>query len=118
MKPSLHILLFLSGILSVALSSAQDLTDIEKRGQHIYRTGTTPEDEAIPTFLAGSETLLPSHLFACANCHGQDGKGVPEGGAKPSNITWHNLTKAYGAVTDTHRAVSYTHLTLPTIYSV
>ncbi len=32
----------------------------------------------------------------CANCHGLDGKGRPEGGVTPSDVTWHALTKSYG----------------------
>ena len=34
--------------------------------------------------------------MACANCHGFDGRGKPEGGVLPSNITWEELTKSYG----------------------
>jgi ABC-type branched-subunit amino acid transport system substrate-binding protein len=32
----------------------------------------------------------------CANCHGLDGKGKPEGGVTPSNLTREALTKPYG----------------------
>ncbi|MGJ8677373.1 MAG: cytochrome c/ABC transporter substrate-binding protein [Akkermansiaceae bacterium] len=83
---------------------AQELTDLEKAGQHIYRTGTSLQGGAIPTYLGESTSVIPSQLFACTNCHGADGKGVAEGGIKPSNITWHSLTKPYGAIAGTHRA--------------
>ena len=85
------------------ISKGAELTPLEKRGQHLYRTGTTLEGKKIPTFLGDSKNSIPSSLFACTNCHGPDGKGVPEGGVKPSNITWHGLTKPYGAISGTHR---------------
>ncbi len=98
-------LLLLSALTSAGIgkSHAQELTPEEKRGQHIYRTGTTPAGDQIPVFLGESKTPIPSHLFACSNCHGPDGKGVPEGGVEPSDITWHSLTKPYGAIAGTHR---------------
>ena len=34
--------------------------------------------------------------MACANCHGFDGQGKPEGGITPSNLTWEVLSKPYG----------------------
>lgn len=34
--------------------------------------------------------------MACANCHGLDGRGKPEGGLSPSDITSDSLTKPYG----------------------
>jgi len=82
---------------------AQELSSLEKVGQHIYRTGKRLDGSQIPTFLGDSTSTIPSSLFACTNCHGPDGKGVPEGGVKPSNITWHGLTKPYGAISGTHR---------------
>lgn len=89
--------------LTGGISKGAELTPLEKRGQHLYRTGTTLEGKKIPTFLGDSKDPIPSSLFACTNCHGPDGKGVPEGGVKPSNITWHGLTKPYGAISGTHR---------------
>ena len=32
----------------------------------------------------------------CAGCHGDDGRGRPEGGVIPTDITWSYLTKPYG----------------------
>ncbi|HEY0100848.1 MAG TPA: ABC transporter substrate-binding protein, partial [Pyrinomonadaceae bacterium] len=39
---------------------------------------------------------VPASTMTCANCHGFDGQGKPEGGITPSNITWEALTKSYG----------------------
>jgi hypothetical protein len=96
-------LAFLFPLLCLGFLRAQELTPLEKRGQHIYLTGTTGKGEAIPTYLGESTNTIPSYLFACVNCHGPDGRGIPEGGVKPSNITWHDLTKPYGAISETHR---------------
>jgi ABC-type branched-subunit amino acid transport system substrate-binding protein len=32
----------------------------------------------------------------CGGCHGRDGKGNPEGGISPSDLTWTALTRPYG----------------------
>jgi ABC-type branched-subunit amino acid transport system substrate-binding protein len=37
-------------------------------------------------------------LVTCANCHGRDGRGMPEGGLIPPDLTWAALTKPYGTV--------------------
>jgi ABC-type branched-subunit amino acid transport system substrate-binding protein len=39
----------------------------------------------------------------CAGCHGRDGKGRAEGGVKPTNIVWENLTKPYGGIAESGR---------------
>nr|WP_236599113.1 ABC transporter substrate-binding protein [Ramlibacter monticola] len=39
---------------------------------------------------------LPGAAVRCGNCHGGDGRGRPEGGVRPGNITWSDLTKSYG----------------------
>ncbi len=95
--------LFVFGVWAWHAASAFELSPEEERGQVIYRTGKSPSGDEIPTFLGDAGAAIPSHLFACANCHGPDGKGLPEGGIIPSNITWHELSKPYGAVTGNHR---------------
>jgi ABC-type branched-subunit amino acid transport system substrate-binding protein len=39
---------------------------------------------------------VPASAVPCASCHGRDGKGRPEGGIAPTDLTWANLTKPYG----------------------
>src|SRR4029079_278807 len=41
--------------------------------------------------LAGPASSVP-----CGGCHGRDGKGRPEGGVAPTDLTWTALTKPYG----------------------
>ena len=39
---------------------------------------------------------VPASAVPCAGCHGRDGKGKPEGGVTPSDLTWTALTRPYG----------------------
>jgi ABC-type branched-subunit amino acid transport system substrate-binding protein len=79
----------------VALAASADrLTTQEKRGKQIYLNGTSASGAEITALLGDNDA--PGSLMACANCHGFDGRGKPEGGVIPSNITWEDLTKSYG----------------------
>jgi len=87
----------LIALLSVAFAASTDrLTASEKRGKQIYLYGTSPSGGEITAILGSSDNDAPGSLMACANCHGFDGRGKPEGGVIPSNITWEELTKSYG----------------------
>ncbi|HYP00192.1 MAG TPA: ABC transporter substrate-binding protein, partial [Pyrinomonadaceae bacterium] len=85
-----------------ASSSAQSapggvtLTPEEKRGKQIYLRGTSASGKEIMAYLGEAALEIPASTMACANCHGLDGQGRPEGGVTPSNITWDALTKPYG----------------------
>jgi len=73
------------------------LTPREARGKKIYTQGTSPTGKDILAYLGESSLEMPGNTMPCANCHGLDGKGKPEGGVVPSNLTWEELTKPYGA---------------------
>ena len=72
------------------------LTASEKRGKLIYLLGTSPSGKEITCYLGDASTEVPATAMLCANCHGFDGRGNPEGGVVPSDITWQALTKSYG----------------------
>jgi ABC-type branched-subunit amino acid transport system substrate-binding protein len=102
---SLYRLLLLTSVaflivLSVMTSSAslgQDaLTLPESRGKQIYVLGTSRSGRAIQAYVGESSLEIPGPSMACANCHGLDGRGKPEGGISPSDITSESLTKPYG----------------------
>jgi ABC-type branched-subunit amino acid transport system substrate-binding protein len=79
------------------MAVAQDgLTPAENRGRQIYTQGTSPSGKEILAYLGESSLEIPGSSMACANCHGLDGQGKPEGGLNPSNLTWESLTKPYG----------------------
>ena len=90
-------LLFLGALLlAAAACDAAELTEIEARGKQIYVTGTSPSGQDIVALVGVDGFELPASSMTCASCHGLDGRGRPEGGVVPSDITWAHLTKAYG----------------------
>ncbi len=72
------------------------LTPEERRGKQLYLQGTSVSGKEIQAYLGESSLEVPGSAMACANCHGLDGQGRPEGGVAPSNLTWEALTKPYG----------------------
>src|SRR5882672_4421627 len=68
----------------------------ERRGKQIYVLGTSPSGKDIFAYLGEGSLEVPGSAMACANCHGLDGQGKPEGGVTPSNLSWEALTKPYG----------------------
>jgi ABC-type branched-subunit amino acid transport system substrate-binding protein len=76
-------------------ASAADLNDQEKRGKRVYFEGKG-EGGNIIAYVGRDATPVPAFALPCANCHGYDGLGRPEGGVIPSDITWSHLIKSYG----------------------
>ena len=72
------------------------LTAPESRGKQIYVQGTSPSSREILAYLGPSSIEVPGSAMPCANCHGLDGRGKPEGGVNPSDLRWESLTKPYG----------------------
>ena len=74
-------------------------------GREIYLhgrgSGGAPVTAALPDGMP-----LPPAAVACANCHGPDGRGRPEGGIVPTDITRANLTKPYGGTQPSGRRFS------------
>lgn len=81
---------------AVAPSRQTTLTPQEKRGKQIYVQGTSSSGREILAYLGDASLEVPGSAMACANCHGLNGEGKPEGGVVPSNLTWEALTKPYG----------------------
>jgi ABC-type branched-subunit amino acid transport system substrate-binding protein len=84
------------GCIGVAAQSL--LTPRESRGKQIYVQGTSPTGKEILAYIGDSSLEVPGSSMACGNCHGLDGRGKPEGGIDPSNVTWEALTKPYDVV--------------------
>jgi len=92
------------------VATAQNpLTLSESRGKQIYLQATSRSGKDILAYVGDESLEVPGSALACANCHGFDGQGKPEGGVSPSNITWEALTKPYGATrADGRRHPTYT----------
>jgi ABC-type branched-subunit amino acid transport system substrate-binding protein len=79
-----------------AAVGSDGLTPEETRGKEIYLRGTATSGNEILAYVGDAAIEVPGSAMPCANCHGADGKGKPEGGVVPSNLTWEALTKPYG----------------------
>jgi len=67
----------------------------EEAGMQIYAKGESPSQSSLEAVLGEGSTTVPATLMPCAGCHGADGRGRPEGGVTPSDITWSVLTRPY-----------------------
>ncbi len=79
-----------------AVQAQNPLTEQQRRGKQIYVQGTSPSGKEILAYIGADNVEVPGSTMACANCHGLDGRGKPEGGVIPSNLTWEILTTPYG----------------------
>ena len=86
-----------------APAASTKLSEQERRGKQIYLRGANGAGQEITSYLGDPPMEVPGSLMACANCHGYDGRGKPEGGVTPSDVTWHVLTKSYGVTHDRGR---------------
>ena len=91
------------GAGGVRAATQDALTAQERRGKEIYVLGRSPSGKDIFAYLGESTLEVPGSAMACASCHGLDGQGKPEGGVRPSNLTWAALTKPYGVTHDDGR---------------
>jgi len=72
------------------------LSAAEARGKALYLTGESPSGSRVAAYFGEGELELPGSAATCGSCHGPDGKGRPESGVVPTNVSWKHLTKAYG----------------------
>jgi ABC-type branched-subunit amino acid transport system substrate-binding protein len=91
--------LILALALTVPLGAAAGgLTPTEARGKQIYTNGTSDSGREIIAYIGAASVPIPASATPCVACHGADGRGLPEGGVIPSDITWSRLSKPYGAI--------------------
>ncbi|MHC8400401.1 cytochrome c/ABC transporter substrate-binding protein [Pseudomonas sp. MDT1-17] len=95
MKTSLILGLLLFGGLQFA-AEALPLSPNESAGKRLYREGVSGSGEPIMARVGAAGMLLPATSLPCANCHGADGLGRPEGGVRPPELSWSRLTSTYG----------------------
>ncbi|WP_207063467.1 ABC transporter substrate-binding protein [Motiliproteus sp. SC1-56] len=95
----------LSALLLVLLPGLawSELTEQQARGQKLYLSGISARGNPVEAYVGGQSVRLPGSVVPCASCHGEDGRGRPEGGVIPSDITWPRLTKAYGVTSTSNR---------------
>jgi ABC-type branched-subunit amino acid transport system substrate-binding protein len=89
------------------------LSEREQRGKLLYDEGRSASGGVVTAVLSDSATEVPASVLRCSACHGRDGRGVPEGGIFPPNITWAELTKPYGVTAPVgRRRPAYTDILL------
>lgn len=84
-------------------AGALELTPTEAAGRRIFHEGVSPSGSSISARVGASGTPIPATVVRCANCHGADARGRPEGGVRPPDITWRRLTTPYGQRLDSGR---------------
>jgi ABC-type branched-subunit amino acid transport system substrate-binding protein len=94
--PQAALCMVLGLLLPGLFANATELNEQESRGRAIYHEGESASGAPITVLVSRGSTPISAALLPCAGCHGKDGKGRPEGGVKPSNITWKTLTASYG----------------------
>ena len=73
-----------------------ELSEQERAGREIYLQGRSPSGARLGASVGMGGLELAGASVACGNCHGEDGRGRPEGGVLPPNIGWSELSKPYG----------------------
>src|SRR5215471_11542838 len=86
-----------TAMLATALAQTA-LTPAQSRGKQMSLQGTSQSGAQILAYVCESSLEMPGASMACANCHGTDGRGKPEGSISPSDITAESLTKPYGVI--------------------
>ncbi|BDG04028.1 ABC transporter substrate-binding protein [Anaeromyxobacter oryzae] len=81
-----------------APAAAVDLTPQERAGKRIYLQGESASGGEISALIGRDDLALPATSMPCGSCHGEDGLGRAEGGARPPTIIWSELVKPYGHV--------------------
>ncbi|MBM3854119.1 MAG: cytochrome c, partial [Verrucomicrobia bacterium] len=100
-------LLFVGFVLGAGPDGwAGSLSPEEARGKRIFREGLSEAGRMITARVGRSSTPMPGKTFPCASCHGLDGRGRPEGGVVPADITWSKLTTPLVSTGGTERARS------------
>lgn len=104
--------LLVGWLLAPDLLRAQ-LTPAQLAGKQIYTEGASPSGKPLEAVLGEGSTRVPASLMRCASCHGNDGKGKPEGGVVPSEIAWAKLSSPlHSADTLARRRPAYNLITL------
>jgi ABC-type branched-subunit amino acid transport system substrate-binding protein len=78
------------------LAWAAPLTPQEAKGKALYVEGIGAKGKPVKAYIGDESSAVDGDTLPCAGCHGDDGRGRPEGGIVPTDVTWSNLTKPYG----------------------
>jgi len=77
-------------------AAALPLDASETAGKRLYREGLSASGEAVMARVGAAGIVLPATRLPCAGCHGADGRGRPEGGLQPPDLSWSRLSSVHG----------------------
>ena len=77
-------------------------------GRTIYRHGESRAQPPITAVLAPGEAPVPAAVLPCVGCHGKTGRGRPEGGVVPADLTPETLSIPRRASADRPGRPAYT----------
>lgn len=83
-------------LLIVFAGAAGAAADDLELGRALYVDGVGEGGGEVTAALGEGGAEVPASMLPCASCHGLDGRGNPEGGVSPSDLTWESLTRPYG----------------------
>lgn len=84
-----------AGTETAGVETGSQLSAAESRGKRIYLLGESPSGGEVTALMGDAGIEVPATALPCASCHGRDGRGRPEGGVEPSDLTWSALTRPY-----------------------
>ncbi len=79
----------------LATAGHAEEADLQDLGRRLYRDGLGTDGGSIVAVIGSPGVEVPGTAVACVRCHGEDGRGRPEGGVSPSDLTWEALTRPY-----------------------
>lgn len=92
-KPRRILFVVLAGVALCPVLLPAQTTPSAEAGKLIFTKGESPSQSPLEAVLGEGSTTVPGNLMPCASCHGADGRGRPEGGITPSDITWNVLMR-------------------------
>jgi ABC-type branched-subunit amino acid transport system substrate-binding protein len=84
-------LLALFPIVCTVPAGAGTLDTDQAAGRALFISGLGAAGPVVAAVGAG-QVAVPASSIPCASCHGRDGRGQPEGGVRPPDITWKTLS--------------------------
>lgn len=88
--------LLLVALQLAASAAALELTAQEAAGKRLYREGVSSSGAQVTARVGAADMSVPGSVLPCANCHGNEGAGKPEGGVRPPVLSWQRLALGSG----------------------
>jgi mono/diheme cytochrome c family protein len=98
------ILLFLLALPFVIAATPPPAQSPQTRGRQIYLRGESRSGRELVAVTGSDAVQVPAAALPCAGCHGYDGRGKPEGGTTPADISADSLRRPSDGARSNNRA--------------